>query len=317
MRAFILLAVLAICGAATSANAALFGRAFSIAEYKAELYRLSDLADKAAADPSAADVAISELRGDWQVQGNGQTFEIRTGGIIDKFEHVKTDRDRVVLDELKTELNSLRSNVEAYEQSPVESSAERATLTKILARSEFNQVHGPTWLDRLKYRILMWIFRILGRLFGSSSAPTVGRVLVWTLVTIAVVVIAFFVYRAIKQSARIENIVPRDVTVSSKPWHVWLKEAQAAAEGGKWRDAVHLAYWAGISFLEQSGMWNPDKARTPREYLRLLSATSPQRPELVALTKRLELTWYGNQPAGPDTFAETLGLLENLGCRQL
>jgi hypothetical protein len=162
----------------------------------------------------------------------------------------------------------------------------------------------------------MWILRVLGRVFGASSAPTVGRVLVWTLVAAAVVVVAFLVYRAIRQSARVENVVPRDIAISSKAWHIWLSEAQAAAEHGSWRDAVHLAYWAGISFLEQSGMWNPDKARTPREYLRLLSANSSQRSQLVALTRRLELTWYGNQPAGPDTFAETLTLLENLGCRQ-
>ena len=95
-----------------------------------------------------------------------------------------------------------------------------------------------------------------------------------------------------------------------------MSEAQEAAASGLWREAVHLAYWAGISFLEEGSAWRPDKARTPREYLRLLPAASEHRSALSALTRQLEVTWYGNDPAGPDTFSETVTLLENLGCRQ-
>ena len=80
--------------------------------------------------------------------------------------------------------------------------------------------------------------------------------------------------------------------------------------------AVNLAYWGGISFLEESGMWRPDQARTPREYLRLLPADSQHRATLSTLTRQLEVTWYGNQQASPDTFSETLIHLEELGCRQ-
>jgi hypothetical protein len=189
-------------------------------------------------------------------------------------------------------------------------------LTEILARHEFNQVRGPTWWDRLKYRIIMWIFRVLSRFFGNSAAPTVGKVLVWALVAIAVIVVAFFVYRAMKQGTRIESVIPQVEPVSAKGWHIWLQEAQAAAARGNWREAVHLAYWAGISFLEHSGMWKPDQARTPREYLRLLPAESNVRSTLSALTRRLEETWYGNHQAQPETFIEVSKLLESLGCHQ-
>ena len=60
---------------------------------------------------------------------------------------------------------------------------------------------------------------------------------------------------------------------------------------GEWRDAIHLAYWAGISFLERQGFWKPDRARTPREYLRL-SLRSEYRETLRALTQIFELAWY-------------------------
>jgi len=310
-----LLTLLALYVSAASLRA-FAERVFTLPEYKVELTHLLFLADNASDNRSATDTAIDDLRGDWKVKGNGQTFEIHTGWLVDHFEKLKDNSDPQIRDELRQGLNLLRDEAEAYEKTPADVTSARAKLTEILARREFNQVHGPTWWDRLKYRILMWIFRLLSRFFGTSAAPTIGKVLVWSLVAIAVIVTAFFVYRAIRQSARIESIVPQVLPVSAKGWRVWMQEAQAAAGSGNWRDAVHLTYWAGISFLEQSGMWRPDQARTPREYLRLLPAGSERRPPLSALTRTLEQTWYGSRPAGPETFSEAITLVEELGCRQ-
>jgi hypothetical protein len=103
--------------------------------------------------------------------------------------------------------------------------------------------------------------------------------------------------------------------VSARGWRIWLAEARAAAQSGNWRDAVHLAYWAGISLLETQGAWRPDSARTPREYLRLIPEANPHRPTLSSLTRKFELVWYGGQPADEQVFAQTLEELEKLGCR--
>jgi hypothetical protein len=103
--------------------------------------------------------------------------------------------------------------------------------------------------------------------------------------------------------------------VSAKEWSAWLAEARAEAEAGNWANAIHLAYWAGISLLEAQGAWRPDKARTPREYLRLLAATDEHHPTLTALTHGFEIVWYGGHPANQDAFAETMTHLEKLGCR--
>ena len=296
---------------------ATFGRAFSVPEYVAELDKLSSLAASVRSDRRAADTAIDDLRGDWTVAANGQQFKINTDWMVDRFERLKKTPDDRLRDEVIQQLNVLKQDIQNFEQPPPDSTAARATLAQILARSEFHNVHGPTWLDRLKYRILTWIVHLLTPIFGSSAVPTVGRVLVWTLVGIAVLVLAYFVYRTIRQNARLESFIPQVVPVSAKEWRAWMREAQAAAAQGRWRDAVHLAYWAGISFLEMNGMWRPDKARTPREYLRLLSSSSEKRAPLSALTRNLELTWYANQPAGPETFSETVALLEKLGCPQV
>ena len=102
---------------------------------------------------------------------------------------------------------------------------------------------------------------------------------------------------------------------SARSWRSWLAEAREAADRQNWRNAIHLAYWAGISFLESGGAWKPNRARTPREYLRLLSSRNPKHPALSALTRKFELVWYGDRAAVETDFQETLGQLERLGCR--
>ena len=299
-----------------AASAAAFGRPFSVPEYTAELDRLSNLANQVRDDSHAADAALEELRGDWKVESDGQVLDVNKAAVVDQFEKLKKSPDSDTSNLLER-LATMKADAQAFQTTPVDSSSARSTLTQILARSEFHQVHGPTWFDRLKTRIISWIVRMLTVAFGSSSAPVVGRVFVWLLVAIAVVALAWFIYREMKRNAHMETIMPEVLAVSAKQWRVWLAEAQAAAAKGLWRDAVHLAYWGGISFLEESGTWRPDQARTPREYLCLLPAESHHRTALSTLTRQLEVTWYGDRPAGAETFAEALNHLEELGCRKV
>jgi Domain of unknown function (DUF4129) len=297
------------------AEPALFGRSFSLPEYVAELSHLQDLANQSLERRDAAREAMDDCRGDWKVDTQGQTFTVANDWLIAKFEDLAKNPTSQTRDEVLARLAAMLADAQAFQQSPPDSADAHRKLSDILSRSEFNRVHGPTWWDRLEYRILKWISHLLDRFFGSSSAPTVGRVFVWTLVGLAVLALAWFTYRTLRQNARLETLMPEVLPVSAKQWRVWLQEARAAADKGLWRDAVHLAYWGGISFLEENGMWRPDKARTPREYLRLLPEQSEHRTTLSQLTRRLETTWYGNEIAGPDTFSETLTHLENLGCR--
>jgi Domain of unknown function (DUF4129) len=297
------------------APVAAFGRVFSLPEYVAELDRLSTLADQAIDDKSAADTALDELRPDWTISSEGQSFNINTGWLTDQFEKLKSNPTVPVRHEIGQRLRVMRANAAAFQNPPADNAAARQKLTEILSRSEFHQVHGTTWLDRLKYRTGMWIYRTLSKMFGASSAPTVGKVFVWALVGIAVLALAYFIFRTIRQNARLETIMPEVLPVSAKQWRIWMKEAREAAARGEWRDAVHLGYWAGISFLEESGMWRPDQARTPREYMRLLPSDSQHRNPLKSLTRRLEETWYGKEAARAETFFETVANLEELGCR--
>ena len=98
--------------------------------------------------------------------------------------------------------------------------------------------------------------------------------------------------------------------------------AREAAGRGDYRLAIHCAYWAGIGRLQDIGALSPDRAKTPREYLRALVRTKLVEPEtfparqkaLSALTTRFEKIWYGYQIATEAEFRDSLTQLETLGC---
>ncbi|HKR96673.1 MAG TPA: DUF4129 domain-containing protein, partial [Candidatus Angelobacter sp.] len=66
---------------------------------------------------------------------------------------------------------------------------------------------------------------------------------------------------------------------------------------------------------EEHGAWKPNRARTPREYLRLIGSRAAQYPVLASLTRKLEHVWYGYGEAAESDFHDTLSQLEKLGCR--
>ena len=160
-----------------------------------------------------------------------------------------------------------------------------------------------------------WLFSMLEKVFGSSVTPVVGRVLAWGIVAFVFVMVGFWVYRTVKSGVRVESISPGLAPVSARGWSAWLADARASADEGRWREAIHFAYWAGVSRLEEEGLWRPDRARTPREYLKLLPVSSRQQPVLRELTSQFELVWYAGRPAGAAEFSGVITLLEQLGCR--
>jgi hypothetical protein len=109
----------------------------------------------------------------------------------------------------------------------------------------------------------------------------------------------------------------------ARSWQDWIRDAREASERGDFREAIHSTYWAGISYLEAVELIDPDRTRTPREYLRLLSKTDPQaatslekpRAALASLTTRLEQVWYGRRPASREDFLDSMQQIEGLGCQ--
>jgi len=287
----------------------------SPAEYRAELDRLLSSTGQLNSSTPAIPEPLQHLPQSWHVRTDQQDFEILTEGLQRDVRRYESDKSAANAIAIRRRLRSLRSEMDGFEKPPADVSAARATLNSILAGREFRDVSGPTWLDRMKQRLLEFIIRVLRHIFRATSIPPIGRSFVYVLMGLALAALLYAAYRSIWRSQRLDEVVPRHLTVSAKEWTIWLAEARAAAAKGEWRDAIHLAYWAGISSLERQGFWKPDRARTPREYLHLLSGTSEQHATLTSLTRMFELAWYGKRNAGESTFRETLQQLEKLGCR--
>lgn len=267
--------------------------------------------------PQKAADLVRTLPAAWHVESNGRTFEISAESLRRDLGAWQAKPSNESFDLIVQHLETLRYEATASESSSDSAAnlaAQRALLSSILSRSEFSNVQGPSLWERLKQRVSDFLLNLLGRMFSSSSIPIISDILVYGLIVIAVLAVGYWLYRSLRDGTRLETIMPNVLPVSAKEWPLWLAEARAAAARGEWRDAIHLGYWGGISFLEAQGAWRPDRARTPREYLRLLPASSAHQPVLRALTMRLEGVWYGMEAVGADGFEQTLAELERLGC---
>jgi uncharacterized protein DUF4129 len=291
------------------------GNGFTSAEYSAELDGLLAATQQLDSSGTATPAALEHLPHSWHVHTENGDFDVSTAGLRSDVRRYEKEKNQANAVAIRTRLASLRKELAGFEKAPLEVSNSRTELNSILARPEFRDVHGPTWWDRLKRWMIGRLIRLVSKLFRSTAIPNVGKYFVYGLIGLAGLGLLYLVYRSIFQNPEFEEVVPKDLPVSAKEWTIWLSEARAAAGRSDWRDAVHLAYWAGISFLERQGQWKPDRARTPREYLRLISPQAEQRETLGALTHIFELTWYAKRPAGESTFSETLEQLEKLGCR--
>lgn len=301
--------------AASFCRAQSSGDALTTVEYRTELDRL--LSATLQLDSSSASIPqpLRDVPQSWHVQADQREFEVSTEGLKRDVRRYDNEKNVANATAIRTRLQSLRTDLDGFEKAPADVSTNRNELNSILSRPEFRDVGGPTWLDRFKQRLLGFLFHLLEHVFRSTAIPTISRFFVYGLMVLAALALGYFAYRSIWLGDKVERVVPTDLPVSAKEWAIWLAEARAAAATGQWRDAIHFAYWAGISFLERRGTWKPDRARTPREYLRLLSSSSEYRETLTALTGIFELAWYAKRGANEKTFSQTLEALEKMGCR--
>jgi hypothetical protein len=192
----------------------------------------------------------------------------------------------------------------------------RTTADHILARREFRRVKQPGFEASLQDRFVKALLNFLDKLFGSRlQLRLVGTIIYWAVILAAVALLLLFIMRILQSSLLgTLSLEPGLLSVSSIPWQEWRRLAEEAAAQGLFRDAVHFGYWAAIAALEQRGAWKPDRARTPREYLRLARAAAFY-PQLNELTRTFERVWYAQQPASEADFIACRSQLEALGCQ--
>ena len=201
------------------------------------------------------------------------------------------------------------------------SAAHRQKLAAILNAKEYKTtVTGPTLKDRLLEKLAHWVNRVISKLAeAGSKSKWIGTAAEIGFGVVLCVVLMWLLIRLEKQGRFGSGLIrpgPGSAAASSRDWQLWLQDAHNAAKQGDWRDAIHLIYWASISRLEGIGLWPADRARTPREYLSLLAAESKHRPDLTALTRSFERTWYAGRTAAEADFQQAERLAANLGVGQ-
>lgn len=291
----------------------------SLDEYRRQIRDLSAQVDSLGGHPEQAaaiqaavpdKLTVHTSRGEVTVSYSDLKSDLTT------FYKADPKKRSALLPQIQNYVHMLAAEAEEYDKAP-EPEAARKKLADILARREFRNVGGPSAKDVLLAKLFGWLIRWLNKIsFGSGSSFDWFHLLVYLLIAAAMILILIWTLRRLrrpKEEPARREIVP--FAPSARSWRAWLAEARSLAQQQDWRNAIHLAYWAGISFLEEHGAWKPDRARTPREYLRLVGARTAKYPALSALTRQFEIVWYGHRDAAESDFRETLAQLERLGCR--
>jgi hypothetical protein len=262
----------------------------------------------------------------WIVEAGARRFKVPTDLLVARLERAEKqpelrlqqiDRARDYLGALASETASLSA------QPPLRADSAQATLDAILARPEYTHSRHQTWWERLRQQIDETILDVLRRVLSRvGGQKDLGQFLLWIGVCGAAILIAYWLFHRWFRAAQMEEMAIESAQFSARSWQQWVFASRAAADRHDYRLAIHCAYWAGIARLQELGTIAPDRANTPREYLRSFAKSNLVLPEtyalryqaLSALTSRLETKWYGCRIATEADFRDSLAQLEILGC---
>jgi hypothetical protein len=292
-----------------------------------ELQRLKTGLDSAKTSTENLRAYREALPEAWAVDAGGRHFDVPAALLASrllKAEKQPENREMEIV-QARNYLDALAAETASASGLVLSSSdAARGKLNAILARSEYAQAQRQIseW-DRLRARLSEIFLRALQRLLGRvGGQKSFGYILLWIGVCAAAVLIAYWIFRNWFRAAKNAEMALQTTVVPVRSWQEWVYAAREAAGSGDYRGAIHCAYWAGVTRLQELGALAPDRAKTPREYLGALSRSKILQPEtyavrkqaLSALTSRLEHIWYGYRVATETDFHESLTELETLGC---
>jgi hypothetical protein len=309
-----LLALLSVAGGARAADSS----PLTISQYQEQLRAYQASIQDLRTAPQHASDFYRTIPDGLVVHGTHGTVSVPTGFLRDGIVRFQTAAPKAkpgILLALGQRLDSMYEEAEAFEQPSRATDDIRARLDRILAGGEFSRVHGPAAWEVWRDRFYAWLDRLFKRMGPHMPAFTdVGQITIWVLMAVACAVLGVWLYRISRQrlAERPREIMP--FAPSERSWRAWLAEAREKASQGLWREAIHSAFWAAVSRLEAEGLWRPDRARTPREYLHAIPPANPARTPFSTLTGTFERTWYGNRPGSEMEFSQFVTELEKLGC---
>jgi hypothetical protein len=291
----------------------------SIVAYQQQLHGIVTTVESMQSHPENAGTVVASIPDQVSVATGSGEIKVSYKDLKDSlaaFAAADESKRPGLLQQAQQYVRAMNSAAEEYDKRAADAGPAHRKLGEILSRREF-KTKGPSAKDALLARIYYWIARWLSKLiFKGQASFDLMRLIIYLVVGAAATLLLLWTIRRLRRPQ--EDLPQREIIIfapSARSWRAWLADARTQAQKEDWRNAIHLAYWAGISYLEEHGAWKPNRARTPREYLRLIGKAASQYPVLAALTRKLEIVWYGYGTAAEADFHEALGQLEKLGCR--
>jgi hypothetical protein len=286
----------------------------TLVQYAAHLESLRSLAAACAQKVAACDE--SRIGPDDHVTSAGASFDASYGWLASALSSAQSKPTADRAQRMQQAEARIDADLADAQASPAPScfARARAQADAILSAREFDTSTTPSLRELLLAKLYEWLDRLFNHVaaFGARS-PWLAPLIEWVLGTLACALLLVWVFRNLKrQRLRSGLEAARQIEQVDERVRHWLEEAEASAARGAFRDAVHCLYWASITALEGRRLWQPDRSRTPREYLRLLDPASAVSPILRRQTFSFEPIWYGLRPASPADYDAALDLHRQL-----
>ncbi|HUY82853.1 MAG TPA: DUF4129 domain-containing protein [Acidobacteriaceae bacterium] len=291
-------------------------------QYVAHLHSLQALVQSCSAKPALCNA--KSVGGDDRVRisglgagANTNSFQARYDWLRQTLRAAHDPKEKGRADQLQSAEARLSESLhQASSAAPagVDFKTARQKANKILSREEFATVREDSLWNRLGAYVGMWLDRFFNHVaqFGKH-APWIGPLLEFGFLGLALIALIVWAMRAFKRqrlAVRIE--AHRQMETWEEAARNWRALADEQAAQGDWREAVHCMYWATIAMLEGRRFWVPNRARTPREYLRLLESGSEHWKLLRQQTSGFEHIWYGLHDAAAQDYERAVQLHEGL-----
>ncbi|WP_242182466.1 DUF4129 domain-containing protein [Sphingomonas sp. CARO-RG-8B-R24-01] len=175
----------------------------------------------------------------------------------------------------------------------------------------------PQWVSQFLHwlrRVLEPLGRLLGWITRQMPAAPYARIFLWTVIVALALVVAWMAYQRIRHGEwrwpyrpRARQAAPRDQAPDwqpeSGPARVWLREADALADEGRFAEAVHLLLIRSVDDIARRRPRLVRPALTSRE-LGAADAVPPAARGLFAgIAALVERSLFGNRPVDATDWA--------------
>jgi hypothetical protein len=194
----------------------------------------------------------------------------------------------------------------------VDRDAAREAAERELRRREYLDAQ-PSPVTRFLGRVLREVGELLAR--AAEVAPG-GRLGLLALAVLGALLVAVVVARTgpLARTGRAPALFAGSAVLTADEHR---QQAQAAAEQGRWADAVRERLRAVVRELEARGALDPRPGRTAGEVARDGGAAVPDvAADLVRAAALFDEVWYGGRPADASSYAVLVAVDERVAGRR-